>query len=270
MRLWTIHPLQNGCFSVRFRTPEGTDLLPPIENIPSTVFALCSQNQTILVDAGFRTDHIPGPGSSGCQLPDQMPQAALKEAGIDPGTVTDILLTHLHWDHTAGLAAFPRANIHIQADEFRYLRHLKPNEETYYRPLHWMDALDRFHFTDGDHRFCDGIQLIRTGHHTPGHQAVLVATKIGTIALAGDLPFDYSGLWAAFPQSFWDHHRQNEGKQAWWKQETRQTLFSWMETHHLTGPPDQTTGPTLSLLRKKADRVIVTHDPSLRKESVIG
>ncbi len=50
---------------------------------------------------------------------------AIKAAGFDPEDVTDLLMTHLHGDHAAGLveggkALFPKADLHVSAEEVRF------------------------------------------------------------------------------------------------------------------------------------------------------
>ena len=73
--------------------------------------------RTILVDSGFHRakwlklfpmkDYLP-------------PDEAVAQAGVKPEDVTDIIITHGHWDHMGGIDLFPRANIWIQRQEFQY------------------------------------------------------------------------------------------------------------------------------------------------------
>lgn len=48
------------------------------------------------------------------------PDKALAEAGVDPSTVTDIIISHAHWDHMDGIDLFPKATIWIQRAEYEY------------------------------------------------------------------------------------------------------------------------------------------------------
>src|SRR5580704_865615 len=48
------------------------------------------------------------------------PDKALQEAGIDPAAVTDIIISHAHWDHMDGIDLFPNATIWIQKAEYEY------------------------------------------------------------------------------------------------------------------------------------------------------
>jgi len=48
------------------------------------------------------------------------PSEAIAPLGIKPEAVTDLLLTHMHWDHAGGIDLFPSARIWIQKDEYDY------------------------------------------------------------------------------------------------------------------------------------------------------
>ena len=48
------------------------------------------------------------------------PDEAVARAGVKPEEVTDLILTHAHWDHADGADLFPKAQIWIQKEEYRY------------------------------------------------------------------------------------------------------------------------------------------------------
>jgi glyoxylase-like metal-dependent hydrolase (beta-lactamase superfamily II) len=48
------------------------------------------------------------------------PDEAVREAGVEPGQVTDIIISHAHWDHMGGIDRFPNATIWIQKAEYEY------------------------------------------------------------------------------------------------------------------------------------------------------
>jgi glyoxylase-like metal-dependent hydrolase (beta-lactamase superfamily II) len=48
------------------------------------------------------------------------PEEAVRLAGVNPEDVTDVVISHAHWDHMGGIDLFPKANVWIQKDEFRY------------------------------------------------------------------------------------------------------------------------------------------------------
>jgi len=48
------------------------------------------------------------------------PDEAVRLAGLEPEDITDIVISHAHWDHMGGIDLFPKATVWIQRDEFRY------------------------------------------------------------------------------------------------------------------------------------------------------
>jgi glyoxylase-like metal-dependent hydrolase (beta-lactamase superfamily II) len=48
------------------------------------------------------------------------PDEAVRLAGVKPEAVTDVVISHAHWDHMGGIDLFPKAHVWIQKDEFRY------------------------------------------------------------------------------------------------------------------------------------------------------
>ena len=48
------------------------------------------------------------------------PDEAVKLAGVKPDEVTDVVISHAHWDHMGGIDLFSRATVWIQKEEFRY------------------------------------------------------------------------------------------------------------------------------------------------------
>lgn len=69
----------------------------------------------ILVDAGFRdTAGIPG-------MRFIRPDSIQLKLNINPGDITDIILTHPHWDHIGGIDLFPNAMVWMQKEDYNYL-----------------------------------------------------------------------------------------------------------------------------------------------------
>lgn len=48
------------------------------------------------------------------------PDEAVKLAGVQPEEITDIVISHAHWDHLGGIDLFPKAMVWIQKDEYQY------------------------------------------------------------------------------------------------------------------------------------------------------
>lgn len=95
----------------------------------------------------------------------------MKKCGIDPKEITDVVLTHFHFDHAGGIFLFPSAILHIQNHDFELLKKQSyfPNQFGY---LNVLKRTDRFHTFDGSYSLLPGLQILFTGGHTPGSQAL--------------------------------------------------------------------------------------------------
>lgn len=158
-----------------------------------------------LVDTGFNAEAA---RERGRQLL-RSPVAALSALGVAPGHITDVVITHLHYDHAGNLDLVPGARLHLQDKELEYSvsrsMGFKPLRQAYsVRDVQTMVARlynDQIVFHDGDERLAPGIELIHVGGHTKGLQAVRVHTARGWVVLASDASHYYDNMMneAPFP-----------------------------------------------------------------------
>src|SRR5262249_15528541 len=91
---------------------------PKGENVQIVIvmWLLRGGGRTILVDTGYHTikDFI---SRAVEYLP---PDQAIREAGVEPAAVTDVIISHVHGDHLDGLDLFPNATVWIQKAEYEY------------------------------------------------------------------------------------------------------------------------------------------------------
>jgi glyoxylase-like metal-dependent hydrolase (beta-lactamase superfamily II) len=73
--------------------------------------------RNILFDSGFHRQHWFKEENIADYL---RPDEALRLAGLAPEEVTDVVISHAHWDHLGGIDLFPKATVWIQKEEFRY------------------------------------------------------------------------------------------------------------------------------------------------------
>lgn len=125
------------------------------------------------------------------QRDDQVPLAALEQAGVDPGDVGLVINTHLHWDHCWNNDLFSNAEFVVQKSELIYaVDPLAPNRTAFERIPglipRWVPTLDRTRTVRGDVELLPGLSVVHLPGHTPGSQGVVVQGKHSSYLLAGD------------------------------------------------------------------------------------
>jgi glyoxylase-like metal-dependent hydrolase (beta-lactamase superfamily II) len=174
----------------------------PQVDIAFTIWPIvdASSARVILVDAGFYRDKF----MASWKPQDYVrPSVALQNGlNIAPDRVTDIIVTHSHWDHFDGADLFPKATIWIQKAEFDY--YLDPAGTV--RNRGGLDAEDapmlvrlhaegRVRLIDGDDQeILPGIRVYTGGKHTFASQFVGVTTSEGTLILASDNAYLYKNI----------------------------------------------------------------------------
>jgi glyoxylase-like metal-dependent hydrolase (beta-lactamase superfamily II) len=122
----------------------------------------------------------------------------LLKNGIKPEDITDVILTHLHFDHTGGstrmengklVPAFPNAKYHVQ--KLNYEWGMNPSErdrgsylKDNFEPLAKEGILN---FIEGDADFDDEISFITINGHTFSQQLVKISDTSSTILYCCDL-----------------------------------------------------------------------------------
>lgn len=244
------------------RCQEGKER-PKIENIHNFSFLIVDQKgEAVLVDTGFCPQYIPGLQSEYTKENTHYLEHALQKLGFSLSDIKILIQTHMHWDHTAEMSLFKNALIYAQANEFRSLFHLNPNEETYYCPNHWLALKDQFKLIDGNFEIKPGLEVALSGGHTAGHQVVLVQSKSAKIILGGDAPFNYDDLWKLIPEKYWLNFRVGYGERFYWNDSVLPELESWLYKNKIDKNLENIT-LSLKDLRKMGDKFITSHDPRL-------
>lgn len=131
----------------------------------------------------------------------------LRAAGIDPGKVEDVILTHLHYDHAGSIGLFPRARLHVQAAEMAFATGPGVGDAATRAPFDGEPVAqlvrrlyaDQVVFHEGDGAFAPGISLALVPGHTAGLMAVVCQTSRGAVVLASDALHLYANLTRANP-----------------------------------------------------------------------
>jgi len=170
-----------------------------------------SGGRTMLIDSGLGLEYpdFPRAGQFGLRL---------DSAGIDLGSVTDVVLTHMHFDHIGGLLVDgvktrlrPDLRIHVSAAEAKFWEApdfsrtaMPPDMQGVIRESakrflsEYHDQLRPF---EVECEVAPGVVVTRTGGHTPGHSVVRLASGGERLMFAGD---------AVFPVSF-EHPEWHNG-----------------------------------------------------------
>ena len=174
----------------------------PQVDIAFTVWPIvdASSGGVILVDAGFYRDKF----MASWKPQDYVrPSVALQNGlNIAPDRVTDIIVTHSHWDHFDGADLFPKATIWIQKAEFDYyfdpagtVRNRGGLDAEDAPMLARLHAEGRVRLIDGDdQQILPGIRVYTGGKHTFASQFVGVTTPEGTLILASDNAYLYTNI----------------------------------------------------------------------------
>jgi glyoxylase-like metal-dependent hydrolase (beta-lactamase superfamily II) len=181
-----------------------TFLLPDPHDAPVPmdfyVWAIVGGGRTIVVDTGFKAE------VGARKRPDwkflEAPDKLLSHIGIDAASASDVVVTHLDWDHCGNTDFFPKATFHIQDEEVAFRTGRLMAQPFYAMRSELDDVLTtvrnvyagRVRFHDGTSEIAPGVTLHLIGGHTAGMQVVRVPTARGWVVLASDA----AHYWANF------------------------------------------------------------------------
>lgn len=170
-----------------------------------------SGDQTILIDSGLGEEYPDFPRAG------QFVQR-LEAAGVDLASVTDVVLTHMHFDHVGGLLVEgvkerlgPDLRVHLSAAEAEFWK--SPDFSRTAMPpvladlarkasLEFLNAYrSNLRTFSEQSEVAPGVVVARTGGHTPGHSVVRISSGGERLMFGGD---------ALFPVSF-DHPEWHNG-----------------------------------------------------------
>jgi glyoxylase-like metal-dependent hydrolase (beta-lactamase superfamily II) len=164
------------------------------------IWLVKGNGRNVLVDSGFYHERF----FKDWQVKDfTKPSDTLQRVGLKPEDITDVILTHMHWDHADGMDLFPNARIWIQKDELQYYAgeawqakdtHGGIDEEDVLTLVR-LNTQGRVGLVNGDaQEIIPGIVCYTGGKHTYQSQYVGVKTTAGTVVLASDNMYLYENL----------------------------------------------------------------------------
>jgi glyoxylase-like metal-dependent hydrolase (beta-lactamase superfamily II) len=181
---------------------------------------------------------------------------SLLDLGMDPESITDVAVSHMHFDHAGGLtweqdgrtvATFPRAQVHVQKREAEDARSRYGVMTATYREENFtpIDERSAWRLLDGEAEIVPGVRSIPTPGHTRGHHSILVEGRDRALVFGGDLMPTRHHLGAPYNMSYDLFPLENRA--------SKQKLLTWLaERDALLAIDHEVETPVVSV-RKAGD-----------------
>jgi glyoxylase-like metal-dependent hydrolase (beta-lactamase superfamily II) len=170
----------------------------------------------------------------------------LVDNGIDPMSITKVLLSHLHKDHSGGVSkedkilgqtflSFPQATYYVNKDEFAYATEKGSSSFT---PAEFqiLGTADNVIFTDGNGTIDDYITYEVCGAHSPFHQTFMIEEDGEKIFFGGDVAPQLQQMKSRFIAKYdYDGKLCMELRQKWWEQ-GQQEHWTFLFYHDIKTP----------------------------------
>jgi len=214
--MYTIQALRN--FYIDFPVPGLAmyfqDKIDQNVAIAGYVWLVRGEGNTIVVDAGI--GERPEVAGGGKQMfghftvaPGEDTASLLRGAGVEPGEVDHLILTHLHTDHCLNTPLFTRARIVVSRRGWEAVTRpahpaLFPERVFSHDVLRHLrgQAWERVQLADGEEQILPGISVFYTGGHTPCSQAVRIETAAGAAVITGDVVSLYGHIEENIPVAY--------------------------------------------------------------------
>lgn len=204
-------PFDTGADSMKER-PAGSLL---VEIQP---FVVITSRDVLLLDTGLGYE-VKG---------EQQLVQNLRSAGIDPGSITKVLLSHLHKDHAGGVGrnnsdgthslSFPKATYYVQRAEFEYaFEKGMPSYVT--EEVEVLRNNPQVHWLEGDGNIDNYIKHEITGAHSKYHQVFWIEDEGETVFFGADDAPQLQQMKHRFAAKYdYDGKKAMELRSQWWQQ----------------------------------------------------
>jgi glyoxylase-like metal-dependent hydrolase (beta-lactamase superfamily II) len=122
----------------------------------------------------------------------------LARAGTSREAITDVVLTHLHFDHAGGttrleggerVLSFPRATYHLQRRNWKWAHQPSDKDRGSFREENFdlLERSGRLHLLEGQTELYPGIELLVSEGHTVGLQLPRITDDEHSVFYCGDI-----------------------------------------------------------------------------------
>lgn len=191
-----------ACFGVVPKTI-WQKFLPADENnlvkLSSRCLLVDTGSRVILVDTGMGNKQSEKYFSYFHRFGQEDMESSFRKYGYTFDEVTDVILTHLHFDHVGGAVkrgeqagtfqpVFPNANYFVSKAQWDWAMDANPREKASYFPENYMPLFESGHleFIHEEGQFCEGVQLEIKNGHTRGLIVPVIDYKGRKVVFAGD------------------------------------------------------------------------------------
>lgn len=168
---------------------------------------LKSHDRNILIDTGNGRDFVAKYGEKAggkfAEIYSVSDETDLKKSlskyGLTPADITDVVLTHLHFDHAGGstteidgkiVPTFPNATYHVQNTNYQNANQPNIREKASYLGANFQPLIDAgvLKLIDGEQKnYLPNISLVVSNGHTVGHQVVVIEDDNTQLIYCGDV-----------------------------------------------------------------------------------
>jgi glyoxylase-like metal-dependent hydrolase (beta-lactamase superfamily II) len=162
--------------------------------------------------------------------------------GLNPSDITKVFLSHLHKDHSGGIAqtnkkivSFENATYYINKNEWDFA--MEKGLPSYHKnDFQLLEKYEKLIFTEGDGTIDDYIQYKVTGAHSPFHQVFKISEDDDIIFYGGDVASQLQQMKSRFKAKYdYDGEAAMNLRQQWW-QEGEKEKWTFLFYHDIKDP----------------------------------
>ena len=196
-------------------------------------FVVVTSKDIILLDTGL------GFANSDGQL---QIHKNLSANGYNPSDITKVFLSHLHKDHSGGIAqtnkkivSFENATYYINKNEWDFA--MEKGLPSYHKnDFQLLEKYEKLIFTEGDGTIDNYIQYKVTGAHSPFHQVFKISEDDDIIFYGGDVASQLQQMKSRFKAKYdYDGEAAMNLRQQWW-QEGEKEKWTFLFYHDIKYP----------------------------------